>query len=232
MANGAQASRPAPAQPQLIRIPAGAVSLAGDLTMRATAMGVVSASGIVLFAQGAGSTRMSPHSCAIAASPQARGIATLLVDLLTPAEQLAEVREHSHRFDIPLMADRLVMAIDWIAAHQSMRGLAIGVMGAGTGAAAEVMAAARRTGSVHAVVCRGGEIDPEVPALGEVGCPMLLLAGERDSAIIEQNNDAAARMRPGLARVVASASGSAECTAGGGSGASAAGSTASGWRSR
>jgi dienelactone hydrolase len=152
------------------------------------------ARGIVLFAHGSGSSRFSPRNRAVAQVLQDAGLATLLLDLLTEEEERADELTREHRFDIPLLSDRLVGAIDWTRAQESTAHLQVGLFGASTGAAAALIAAARRPELVKAVVSRGGRPDLAGDILERVVAPTLLIVGERDREVIELNRQAARRM--------------------------------------
>lgn len=154
----------------------------------------VGASGLVLFAHGSGSSRFSSRNQLVARALNGRGLATLLFDLLTPAESEIDERTRELRFDIALIGQRLVGAIDWCARQGALRDLPIGLFGASTGAAAALLAAAERPGVVRAVVSRGGRPDLAGGALARVRSPVLLLVGSLDRAVIVMNQDAAERM--------------------------------------
>jgi putative phosphoribosyl transferase len=147
--------------------------------------------GIVLFAHGTGSGRLSPRNNFVAAVLHERSIATLLFDLLTPAEDT----EYRTRFDIGLLTSRLLLAAGWMRAQPESAGLALGYFGASTGAAAALRAAATPEHPPKAVVCRGGRPDlagPEV--LARVGAATLLLVGGRDTAVLALNREALSRL--------------------------------------
>ncbi|MEO3845103.1 alpha/beta fold hydrolase [Streptomyces sp. B22F1] len=160
--------------------------LSGDLAMPDEA------AGLVLFAHGSGSSRHSPRNQAVAARLNDRGFGTLLLDLLTPAEDQTDAVTREHRFDIPLLARRLSGAADWLAARAT--DLPIGLFGASTGAAAALITAAERPELVRAVVSRGGRPDLAAGALAEVRAPVLLLVGGRDDAVIKLNEEAAQQL--------------------------------------
>jgi putative phosphoribosyl transferase len=170
-----------------VTVPAGGAELAGDLTTPAQARGTV------LFAHGSGSSRHSPRNRAVAAHLNAAGFGTLLVDLLTAEEDLVDARTARLRFDIGLLTDRLIGAIDWLAAGAG-RDLPLGLFGASTGAAGALAAAVERPGLVHAVVSRGGRPDLAAEALDRVTAPVLLIVGGRDTAVLELNRQATARI--------------------------------------
>jgi dienelactone hydrolase len=171
-----------------VRIPAGGAQLDGTLSVPRGARGVV------LFAHGSGSSRFSPRNRYVAGELQAAGFATLLLDLLTPAEEQVDEVTRRHRFDIPLLARRLVHAVDWLAGAADTRELPVGCFGASTGAAAALIAAADRPRQVRAVVSRGGRPDLAGPALQRVRAPTLLIVGGHDAPVIVMNQDAMRRM--------------------------------------
>lgn len=147
------------------------------------------ARGIVLFAHGSGSSRFSRRNRFVAERLHGAGVATLLFDLLTETEDLL----YSNRFDIPLLARRLLAATDWVQRERALRELAIGYFGASTGAAAALRAAAERPG-VRAVVSRGGRPDLAMDELERVRAPTLLIVGGNDDAVIELNREAYKRL--------------------------------------
>jgi dienelactone hydrolase len=152
------------------------------------------AASVVLFAHGSGSSRLSPRNRSVARRLQDRGLATLLVDLLTEAEEAVDFETAHLRFDIGLLADRLVGATDWLIEQPSTRELRIGYFGASTGAAAALVGAARRPESIGAVVSRGGRPDLAGDALARVEAPTLLVVGGDDLPVIELNREAYARL--------------------------------------
>jgi dienelactone hydrolase len=171
------------------QIPASGVVLDGDLTLPDNARGAV------LFAHGSGSSRHSPRNRAVAGALNRRGMATLLVDLLTAGEEKIDARTGQLRFDIGLLADRLVGITDWLGDRPEVAALPVGLFGASTGAAAALVAAAKRPETVRAVVSRGGRPDLAGPVLAEVKAPTLLLVGERDGAVLDLNERARNAMR-------------------------------------
>lgn len=173
----------------VVSIAAGRVSLPGDLCIPKEARG------IVLFAHGSGSSRHSPRNRFVARALQAHGLATLLFDLLTPTEEAVDRRTAELRFDIGLLADRLVGATDWVAQNPETQGLRIGYFGASTGAAAALVAAAQRPTVVGAVVSRGGRPDLGGTALVHVQAPTLLIVGGLDAPVIELNRLALRNLR-------------------------------------
>jgi len=151
-------------------------------------------SGLVVFAHGSGSSRHSRRNQQVARSLEARGFATLLIDLLTPEEEVADARTAHLRFDIELLATRLVAIVDWIRQRDDIAPLRIGFFGASTGGGAALMAAAGRPDDIAAVVSRGGRPDLAGPALPLVKAPTLLIVGGDDTAVIQLNEEAMARM--------------------------------------
>jgi len=150
---------------------------------------------VVLFAHGSGSSRHSPRNQYVAQSLVDGGLATLLIDLLTPHEEKVDAVTRHHRFDINLLAGRLTAAIDWLASEPSTRDLSVGLFGASTGGGAALVAAADRPERVGAVVSRGGRPDLAGPVLAAVQSPTLLIVGERDEMVIQLNKQAMRAMR-------------------------------------
>lgn len=142
---------------------------------------------IVLFAHGSGSGRLSPRNQFVAKKLQEQKLATLLMDLLTEQEEVIDERTRQYRFDIDLLAERLVGVTKWVAAEQSTKSLAIGYFGASTGAAAALMAAAELGSQIGAVVSRGGRPDLAQDALRSVTAPTLFIVGEYDSDVYALN---------------------------------------------
>ncbi|WP_204292110.1 dienelactone hydrolase family protein [Micromonospora gifhornensis] len=167
-----------------VTIPAGGADLPADLLIPAQPVGAV------LFAHGSGSSRHSPRNVAVARSLSAGGLGTVLVDLLTPAEAEADAVTAELRFDIDLLSRRLATIVDWLASEQPFDTARIGIFGASTGAAAALVAAARRPEQVYAVVSRGGRPDLAGAALGQVRAPTLLLVGGLDEPVISLNRHA------------------------------------------
>jgi dienelactone hydrolase len=155
--------------------------------------------GLVLFAHGSGSSRYSPRNRYVAEALQQARLATLLVDLLTPDEEGQDVYTAQYRFDIPLLAGRLMAVTDWLATGARTRHMPVGYFGASTGAAAALNAAAQRPGIVQAVVSRGGRPDLAESALQRVEAPTLLIVGEKDEEVIGLNQQALLKL-PSLAK--------------------------------
>src|SRR5438128_2096895 len=154
---------------RLVRIPAADVALEGNLRIPDTA------SGLVVFAHGSGSSRFSPRNRFVASVPEEAGLATLLIDLLTPQEEAVDEFTRHLRFDIQLLAERLVAASVWAHQQPETKHLPVGYFGASTGAGAALVAAAQRPDLVKAIVSRGGRPDLAGPALPLVQAPTLLI---------------------------------------------------------
>jgi putative phosphoribosyl transferase len=174
---------------QSVRVPAGQVTLEGNLNLPDAA------GGIVLFAHGSGSSRHSPRNRYVAQLLNDAKLATLLADLLTPDEEAIDMRTAHLRFDIGLLARRLIAVTDWLTGQPLTRALRIGYFGASTGAGAALVAAAERADAVGAVVSRGGRPDLAGPALPRVRAPTLLIVGGNDFQVIELNRAAYAQLR-------------------------------------
>lgn len=147
--------------------------------------------GLILFAHGSGSSRRSPRNAEVAEALRARGFGTLLFDLLTEDE----ARDRANVFDIGLLAERVREAMAWARETPETAELPVGLFGAGTGAAAALVAAAREPGGVAAVVSRGGRPDLASEALSEVRAPVRLIVGGADFGVIELNENAHARLK-------------------------------------
>src|SRR6059058_530028 len=171
-----------------VRIPTGRATLDGNLTI------VDEATGLVLFAHGSGSSRHSPRNQFVARVLNNSGLATLLFDLLTPEEEAIDARTAELRFNIKLLAERLVHATNWAKRQQQTRNLRIGYFGSSTGGAAALVAAAELAQQVGAVVSRGGRPDLAGAALPKVQAPTLLIVGGEDDVVIDLNEQARARM--------------------------------------
>ena len=174
---------------RLVQVPAGTVTLEGNLTLPEEAQA------IVLFAHGSGSSRHSPRNRYVARVLNEAKLATLLIDLLTLHEEVIDTRTAHLRFDIDLLAERLVDATDWLTQFPDTKHLPIGYFGASTGAAAALAAAAVRPDVVGAVVSRGGRPDLAGSALPRVRAPTLLIVGGDDRQVIELNRAALAQLR-------------------------------------
>jgi putative phosphoribosyl transferase len=176
--------------------------LARGVTLAGTLVVPPGAPGIVVFAHGSGSGRFSPRNRAVARELERGGLATLLIDLLTAAEEAEDLRTGRLRFDVGLLGERVVGTIDWLAADAlvgdlppALRHLPVGVFGASTGAAAALIAAAERPDRVQAVVSRGGRPDLAADALPRVQAPTLLIVGGRDPEVLRLNQAAQALLR-------------------------------------
>jgi putative phosphoribosyl transferase len=149
-----------------------------------------SASGVVVFAHGSGSSRFSPRNRYVAGVLQEAGLATLLMDLLTPEEEAAERATRHLRFDIAMLARRLSGALRWLEQAPALGVKPVGLFGASTGAGAALVAAAKAPGKVQAVVSRGGRPDLAGTWLRQVRAPTLLIVGGEDGQVIELNREA------------------------------------------
>ena len=172
-----------------VRIPAGRAVLSGNLTIPKNAVA------LVLFAHGSGSSRHSPRNQFVARTLNNSGLGTLLFDLLTPEEEALDIHTREHRFNIGLLAERLVHATKWARQQEETRDLRIGYFGSSTGGAAALVAAAELPQNVGAVVSRGGRPDLAGDALPKVQAPTLLIVGSNDDIVIELNEMARDQMR-------------------------------------
>jgi putative phosphoribosyl transferase len=171
-----------------VQAPVGNANLDGDLSLPADPQGVV------LFAHGSGSSRHSPRNRYVASVLNAAGFATLLIDLLTPKEEAEDISTRHLRFDIALLAGRLVAVTDWLAMHPDLGRLPVGLFGASTGGGAALVVASERPEAIYAVVSRGGRPDLAGGALPDVHAPTLLIVGGEDRQVIALNKSAMARM--------------------------------------
>jgi len=172
-----------------VRVEAGKVALEGELAVPA------GAKALVVFAHGSGSGRLSPRNRLVAGILNQAGIATLLFDLLTPEEEVRDAMTRHLRFDIGLLSERVEGATEWVRRSSETAGLKIGYFGASTGAAAALVAAARRPADVAAIVSRGGRPDLAGDALVRVQAPTLLIVGGYDLPVIKINQDALTKLR-------------------------------------
>lgn len=172
-----------------VRITVGSVAVDGDLHIPERAAGVV------VFAHGSGSSRLSRRNRAVAKVFEHAGFGTLLLDLLTRDEEREDERTAEYRFNIPLLGERVIAAVGWIEARPDLRQLPIAFFGASTGAAAALIAAARRPAVTRAVISRGGRPDLAEDALPDVQAPTLLIVGGDDTPVIQMNREAMRRMR-------------------------------------
>src|ERR1041384_3237716 len=182
-----QATKTAIAQAKDVHIRSGEVQLSGDLSIPA------GAEGVVLFAHGSGSSRHSPRNQFVARTIREAGVGTLLFDLLTAEEEAVDARTAHLRFDIAMLAARLIDATYWLKGELDY--LRVGYFGSSTGGGAALVAAAELGEIVSAVVSRGGRPDLAGDALPQVKSPTLLIVGGLDYPVIEMNEEALARMR-------------------------------------
>lgn len=176
-------------RPHGVVVPTDGVDLHGDLRVPDVARGCIA------FAHGSGSGRRSPRNRAVAARLHGDGFATLLLDLLSDAEDRADRAGERHRFDVPRLARRLLAALDVLAERPDVGHLPVGLYGASTGAAAALRAAADAPRRVHAVVTRGGRVDLAGDALPRVRCPTRLIVGSEDRAVWDLNEAARRTLR-------------------------------------
>ena len=172
-----------------VQIPAGHAVLSGNLTIPDNAIA------LVLFAHGSGSSRHSPRNQFVARTLNHAGLGTLLFDLLTPEEEALDTHTREHRFNIGLLAERLVHATKWAWQQEETRDLHIGYFGSSTGGAAALVAASELPQDVGAVVSRGGRPDLAGGSLPKVHAPTLLIVGGNDDIVIELNKTARDQMR-------------------------------------
>ncbi len=173
-----------------VRIQTGDVMLSADLTIPPNA------GAIVAFAHGSGSSRHSTRNRYVAETLNRYHFATLLADLLTEEEEIVDMQTRHLRFDIPMLADRLIDIATWLQREPETKHLKIGWFGASTGAGAALIAAARRPENIMAVVSRGGRADLAGDYLPEVMAPVLLIVGENDSEVLKLNKSALSRLNP------------------------------------
>lgn len=171
-----------------VSIPVESTALFGNLFIPNNA------TGMVVFVHGSGSSRFSKRNRYVATRLNESGLATLLFDLLTEEEEQIDNLTRELRFNIPLLAKRLMVVTDWILSNPALNQLKIGYFGASTGAAAALIAAANRADDIHAVVSRGGRADLADESLGFVEAPTLLIVGSLDDIVIEMNEQAKYKM--------------------------------------
>jgi dienelactone hydrolase len=176
------------AQAQTLRIPASGAILNADLVIP------VDAKGIILFAHGSGSSRHSHRNQFVARILQESNFGTLLMDLLTEEEEHVDNKTRELRFDIDLLAERLTAVVAWTANQPTMKRLPVGLFGASTGAAAALVAAAKKPAIVRSVVSRGGRPDLAGESLKKVQAPTMLIVGGYDDAVLVLNEQAKTRM--------------------------------------
>ncbi|MFO7964027.1 MAG: alpha/beta family hydrolase [Desulfobacterales bacterium] len=177
-----------PTSERAVHIPTVSDPLEGNLAIPE------GAEGIVVFAHGSGGSRHSPRNRSLANELQNGGIATLLMDLLTEEEEAQDKRKGQFRFNIDLLAQRVIEAVDWLWDQEDTHSLNIGAFGSSTGAAAALIAAANRPNEIRAVVSRGGRPDLARGALSMITSPTLMIVGEKDESVLQVNQKAAARM--------------------------------------
>jgi len=172
-----------------VQIPAERAALSGNLAIPENGIA------LVLFAHGSGSSRHSPRNQFVARTLNRAGLGTLLFDLLTPGEEALDIHTREHRFNISLLAERLVHATKWARQQEETRDLHIGYFGSSTGGAAALVAAAELPHDIGAVVSRGGRPDLAGDALPRVEAPTLLIVGGNDDVVIGLNQTALEQMR-------------------------------------
>lgn len=173
---------------QLVKITIDSDTIEGDLTIPKDT------SGIVLFAHGAGSSRHSKRNNFVADQLQQAGLATLLIDLLTPEEKKIDQQTREIRFDIDRLAKRVTGTVDWLSENNHTKTLQIGVFGSSTGAAGALIAATRRPEKVQTAVSRGGRVDMANDYLHEITVPVLCIVGGRDYQVLSLNRQAIDKM--------------------------------------
>jgi len=174
--------------PEIVALTVGQAELHADLVIPKDPKA------LIIFAHGSGSSRFSKRNRFVASRLNDNGLATLLLDLLSKEEDQIDQRSREYRFNIPLLASRVVAAIDWAAQDKRTAALPVGTFGASTGAAAALIAAAERPRRVKAAVSRGGRPDLAEDALPRVKAPTLLIVGAADEPVIPLNEQARARM--------------------------------------
>lgn len=173
----------------LVQIPTSSATLEGNLVIPEAGLG------LVLFAHGSGSSRYNPRNRYVAQVLRDGGLGTLLIDLLTPEEEMMDMHTRHLRFDIDLLTQRLIEVTDWLVQHPAAQGLNIGYFGTKTGGGAALAAAAKRPDVIRAVVLRGGRPDLAGPALRDVRTPTLLIVGGDDLPVMDLNMKALAQLR-------------------------------------
>ena len=185
---GVNAAQTSGAVARAVQIEAADAVLRGDVVVPPDAVGMV------VFAHGGGSGRRNPRNRYVAELLQEAGLGTVLLDLLTPEEALADARGARNRYDVGLLTRRVAATAEWFAHGQDTAGLPLGCFAAGTGSAAALAAAADQPGAFHAIVCRGGRPDLAGDVLADVKAPTLLLAGSEDVRVLERTRAAARRL--------------------------------------
>lgn len=172
-----------------VQIPLEITALQGDLSISPDP------AGLVIFVHGSGSSRFSPRNRHVAAQLNKHGLATLLLDLLTKEENDIDSETMQYRFDIPMLADRTRLVVNWVRKQPGLERLPIGLFGASTGAAAALITAAAMPDQISAVVSRGGRPDLAQDILNKVHAPTLLIVGSHDQVVIDLNEKALTQMR-------------------------------------
>ena len=181
---------------ELVKIPAGKVTLEGNLIVPKDVKG------IVLFAHGSGSSRFSPRNRYVAEVLQKARLATLLMDLLTQEEEEIDMQTGHLRFDIEFLAKRLINAMGWLKKNTKTKNLTKGYFGSSTGAGAALIAAAKHPNDVDAIVSRGGRPDLAMQYLSKVKAPTLLIVGGDDLPVIEMNKEAMEKLHAVKLKIV------------------------------
>jgi|SRR5919198_4059254 dienelactone hydrolase len=180
---------------QLIHVPAAGSVAGQEVILEANLSIPKNAQGLVIFAHGSGSGRHSPRNRYVAQVLQDKGIGSLLIDLLTEREEEIDLQTRHLRFDIGLLSQRLIAATDWLKQNSGSRPFKVGYFGASTGAAAALVAAARRPNTINAIVSRGGRPDlAGIDTLQKVQAPTLLIVGGNDVPVIDMNKQALDKM--------------------------------------
>jgi len=177
-----------PIEQRLVSVQAGGVELEGFLSIPENA------TALIVFVHGSGSSRHSPRNQAVAEEFNDYGMGTLLFDLLTSEEESVDIVTRELRFDIPMLAERVVGTIDWLAEYETTKKMSLGLIGSSTGAAAALVAAAKRAKTVRCVVSRGGRPDLAGGSLPHVLAPTLFIVGANDHVVIELNEQALAEL--------------------------------------
>jgi len=177
-----------PIEQSLVSVNTGEVELEGFLSIPENA------TSLIVFVHGSGSSRHSPRNQAVAEEFNDYGMGTLLFDLLTAEEEVVDIETRELRFDIPMLANRVVGTIDWLAENETTKKMSVGLIGSSTGAAAALIAAAKRAKTVRCVVSRGGRPDLAGGSLPLVYAPTLFIVGANDNVVIELNEQAFAEL--------------------------------------
>lgn len=178
-----------------------AIQLATNVELKGFLESPDSARGLIVFVHGSGSSRYSVRNNQVAQFMRSEGFATLLMDLLTTSEDQVDAITRELRFDIPMLAERVIATLDWLAEREDVGRLPVGLFGASTGAAAALVAAAARPSRVQAIVSRGGRPDLAGDTLASVRAPTLLIVGTHDTQVLQLNRTAMKRL-PGKAQLL------------------------------